>query len=492
MSEERQIPPITGFHTGMETVDAFEIGKEREQKLARKLINNLFVLLKTAYMHQQNNAALIRPLENIQETVNAIFQQTREDILHLRMVSNTFFLNDTMIRMDEGTFQNAEFLRVICEELNVGDWEFRNGCGEKEFRALMVTIVDTVRSGTGSGAPLNRDLGLIVLKPRVPGAIESQSLMGRRQFVLHTYATALAFSINLVALWPQGRRPRLSAVKRIVQSLLDVVQKDTVSLLGLMQLRAYRKHLANHFVNVAILSLIIGRHAGLDKHQLVRLGMTAFLHDLGAVGLPEEVIQSSVPLGEAEQKELSTKLPILSVSFLAELTGGGGEGLTRLISVYENRAHVPDAPTFQMHTEPDPVVQIITVADAYDYLTSPRMGNTRLRPDQALTELLRNQEGKYADWAVKLLAEAIGHYPIGTLVELDTGERGIVFDLPPDGAPGTCPRIRLIRDRDTAPIEGCVVVDLGEADTVGRPLRAIVRTLDTDEEGLDVQHFFLD
>lgn len=488
MSEGRE---ISGFSTDTETLDAFEIGKEREQKLGRKLINNLFVLLKTAYLHQQNNAALIRPLENIQETVNAIFVQTREDILHLRLISNTFFLNDTMIRMDEGTFQNGEFLRVICEELDVGDWEFRNGCGEKEFRALMVTIVDTVRTGTSSGAPLNRDLGLIQLKPRVPGAIESQSLMGRRQFVLHTYAAALAFSINMVALWPQGKRPRLSAIKRIVQSLLDVVEKDAVSLLGLMQLRAYRKRMANHFVNVAILSLVIGRHAGLDKRQLVRAGMTAFLHDLGAISLPPEIVESSVLLGDAEQKELS-KLPLLSVSFLAELAGGGVEGLVRLISVYENRAHVPAARTFQTHTKPDPVVQIITVADAYDYLTSPRMGNTSLRPDQALMELLRNEEGKYADWAVKLLAEGIGHYPIGTLVELDTGERGIVFDLPPDGAPVACPIIRLISDRDGEPVEGCVVVDLCEADAEGRPLRAIVRTLDTDEEGLDVQHFFLD
>lgn len=491
MSEKRQVSSISGSPINTETVDALDIGKEPEQKLARNLINKLFVLLKTAYVHQQNNAALIRPLQNTQETVDALFRHASEDLFRLKLVSDTFFLNATMIRMDQGTFQNAEFLRVICAELDVGEWEFRKGCGEKDFRAMMVTIVDAVRSEPSSGASLRRDLGFIQLKPPVAGAVESQSLLGLRQFVLQTYATALAFGMNMIAAWRLGKRPRLSAVKRIVQGLLDIVNKDAVTLLGLMQLRAYRKDLASHFVNVAILSLITGRCAGLDKRQLVRVGMTAFLHELGTINLPKEIIERSEPLEEAQQKELS-RLPLLSVGYLVELGGEGVESLGRLISVYENRAHIPMASIYQAQMVPDAMAQIVAVADAYDHLTCPRMGNTPLRPDQVLEEILLNREGKFADWAVKLLVHGVGRYPIGTLVELNTGELGIVCDWPPEAAPADRPRIRLIKDRDGAPLERHVVVDLSEIDAGEGHLRTVQRTLDTDKEGVDVVRFFLD
>lgn len=491
MSEKREDSSISGSPMRAETVAALEIGQELEQRLARSLINNLFVLLKTAYLHQQNNAALIRPLEHAQETVEALFLQTREDVFRLRLISNTFFLNDTMIRMDQGTFQNAEFLHVICEELDVGEWEFHKGCGEKDFRAMMVTVVDAVRSDPGSDPSLRRDLGLIQLKPPLPGAVESQSLLGIRQFVLQSYATALAFGMNLVATWRLGKRPRLSAVKRIVQGLLDVVNKDAVTLLGCTRLRAYRKELASHFVNVAILSLVAGRSGGLNKRQLVQVGMAALLHELGAINLPKEMIERTTPLTEAEQEELS-KLPLLSVSHLAELGGGGVDSLGRLVSVYENRAHIPAAPVYTTQTIPDGTAAIVAVADAYDHLTCPRMGNTPLRPDQALEEILLNREGKFAEWAVKLLVDGIGPYPIGSLVQLNTGEQGIVIDWPSEGAPANCPSVRLITDREGAPLSARVVVDLSEAGADGRPLHRIQETLDADKEGVDVARFFLD
>ncbi len=230
---------------------------EREQQLARILINSLFVLLRTAYIHSQNNAALIRPLQTIHKISSIIFEHAGSNMFYLRLVSNTFFLNDTLVKLDQGSYQNASFLHVICEDLGVGEIEFHDGCAEKEFRELMSTVVDSIRKGPSAKDKLKRDLGNIKLK-KAPEMGTARTLLDRRQYILRTYALALIFCNSMLETWPAGKRPRTSEIKRLTQNLLDIIEENAATLLGLTQMRAYRKHVANHFVNVAILALIIG------------------------------------------------------------------------------------------------------------------------------------------------------------------------------------------------------------------------------------------
>jgi HD-GYP domain-containing protein (c-di-GMP phosphodiesterase class II) len=461
----------------------------REQHLSRALINNLFVLLKTAYIHQQNNTALHRPLESIQQTTSALFEHTKSDTITLRPLSNTFFMNDTLIRLDRFSFQNAEFLRIICGEVRIGSFEFYRGCDEPAFRGLMQAIVDAVREGSSSAA-FRRDFDTIYLKP--PVALSSgKGLRHRRQFILHNYALALMFMSQVLARWSQRKHPPLSRFKRTAQNLLEMLDEDAATLLGLTQLRAYRSHPATHLVHVAILSLAIGQRVGLSRPDLVQLGMTALLHELGLMDVPPELLERLTPLGDAEQHELA-KLPLFSVQRLMEFPVVGLEGIARVVSVFENRGHVPTPPTYHARLATDVKAQIMAVADAYDHLITSRLGHVALAPDRALRVLLDNREGTLAAWAVKLLASAIGRYPIGSMVELDTGEHGIVVALPPQGAPADRPPIRLVTASDGTSVEADTVVQLTATDASGRPLRSIRQTLHPDLVPVNVPRFFLD
>jgi HD-GYP domain-containing protein (c-di-GMP phosphodiesterase class II) len=481
--------PAADHSAPHEAVPATDAEQLHEQRLGRKLVSNLFVLLKTAYVHQQNNTALHRPLANIQETVNALFRLTRNSVITLRLAANAFFLNDTLVRLDRASYQNAEFLRIICGELRIETFEFYEGCQEQAFRALMVAIVDAVRSDSPTAGPMVRDLETIYLKP--PPNLLTHKIQDRRQFALQSYALALTFASQLLARWPQAKRAPLSGVKRTVQSLLDVLTDDSITLLGLTQLQASRQHLAYHLVHVSIVSLIIGRHAGLAWPELVQLGMTALLHELGARELPPSLLECTTPLSTTAQEELG-HLPLLSIRHLLALPGLGAEGVGRIVSIFENRAHVPHAYPYHTQYTADMWAQIVAVADAYDHLTTSRMGHTALPPDQALSVLLHSQEGRFAPWAIRLLIMAVGRYPIGTMVELDTGELGIVCDRPEEGTPGNRPKLRLITAPDGSLLPTRVVVRLDDTDATGRPLRSIRRTLHSELVPVNVPHYFLD
>lgn len=460
-----------------------------EQQLGRALVNNLFVLLKTAYIHQQNNTALHRPLASIQETTTALFQHTEDDIVTLRPAANAFFLNQTLIRLDRSSFQNAEFLRVVCGEVRIGEFEFYNGCDEETFRGLMQAIIGAVRSGPDNGSKLKRDFKTIYLKPPARLSVGT-SLLHQRQFILHSYAQALAFTSQMLARWSQRKKPPMSHIKRTVQNLLEIIEQDVTTLLGLTQLRAYRQHLATHLVNVAIFVLVIGQRAGLSRPELVQLGITALLHELGAMDLPNACLERVDSLSEKDKEALHS-LPLYSVRRLLELPVVGVEGMARAVAVFENRAHLPSTYTYHGRLAVDVRTQILAVADAYDHLTTSRLGKAALRPDQALDVLRHNPDGKFTDWAVKLLITAIGRYPIGTLVELDTGEKGIVVDLPENDAPASRPRVRLISTPDGTPVRDAIVIDLRETTPAGDPMHSIRRTLDPDVVPVNVPHFFL-
>jgi HD-GYP domain-containing protein (c-di-GMP phosphodiesterase class II) len=453
---------------------------EKEQLLARKLINHLFVLLRTAYIHRHDNEALIPPLQNIDRTTNEIFRMSGDNVIGLRVVSSTFFLNDTLVKLDQSSFENAEFLHIVSEELDVGEFEFHQGCNETDFRALMASVVNAVRGGQEAVANLQRSLGRIVLKKSVQMGT-GKTVLDQRQFVLRTYALSLVFVSTMVKNWKTGRRPRMSEIKRMSQTLLDILDENAITLLGLTNLHAYKEHLANHWVNVTILAQIVGTAAGLNKSSLVRLGMMSLLHEVGMIDLPEQLINRIDTLSEVESAELA-RLPLLSVLRLLEFDGVGQETIDRVIAVWENYAHVPGNCAYYTQNRPDVLAQILAVCDAYDHLTTSRLGNIALLPDQALETLLVNSERKYAEWAVKLLAQCIGRYPIGTLVELNTGEKGIVVNRPASGVAADRPVLRMVAGGSQG----------AQVNLAHDTSRRIVCSLDPDHESVNVPHFFLD
>ena len=69
------------------------------------------------------------------------------------------------------------------------------------------------------------------------------------------------------------------------------MEEDDAALLGLTIVKSLANYAVTHAVNVAILSIAIGRSLGLHKRDLLRLGMAGLLHDIGQVDVPQEMLQ---------------------------------------------------------------------------------------------------------------------------------------------------------------------------------------------------------
>jgi len=73
--------------------------------------------------------------------------------------------------------------------------------------------------------------------------------------------------------------------------------------------------------------------------------------------------------------------------------------------------------------------RIITIADVFDAITSPRIyRKSAFSPDQALNRMLGGSGTDFDPILLKIFINMLGVYPIGSLLELDTGELGLVMD----------------------------------------------------------------
>jgi HD-GYP domain-containing protein (c-di-GMP phosphodiesterase class II) len=148
---------------------------------------------------------------------------------------------------------------------------------------------------------------------------------------------------------------------------------------------------------------LIGKELGLDDVDLKTLRDAAQLHDLGKIGIPDEILLKTTPLTDEEwvvmrrHAEIGESIikPVRSLSTLCDIIRHHHEKLDG--SGYPDRLKEEDI---------SPLVRILTVADIYDALTTARS----YRPKKTHTEavlILRSMYKELDQDIVEVLCTAL-------------------------------------------------------------------------------------
>lgn len=211
-----------------------------------------------------------------------------------------------------------------------------------------------------------------------------------------------------------------TAVNRIIDDLL----RNPNVVMNLTDIRASDDYTFGHSVNVAILSVMIGLGLNYNESRLRDLGLGALLHDIGKVKLPEEILKKDGPLTPAETAEMQ-KHPTYGFEILRS------QPSLSILSAHvayqhHERLNGEGYPRRLRGGEIHEFARIAAVADAYDALVSERLLRRGFTPGEAL-QMLQGLGQQYDQDAVRALAACVALYPVGTLVELNTREQGLVI-----------------------------------------------------------------
>jgi len=178
---------------------------------------------------------------------------------------------------------------------------------------------------------------------------------------------------------------------------------ETITALALA-VDAKDKYSRGHLERVAKYVVQIGNALGLDNEEIEMLREAARLHDVGKIGIPDEVLGKEGPLNDQEWIQMRSHViigesivkPIRSLSRLCDIIRHHHEKL--------NGAGYPD----QLRGDDiAPLVRITTVADIFDALTTDRPYRKSLTPSQACDEMRRMSDEIDQD-IVEIFTESLG------------------------------------------------------------------------------------
>jgi HD-GYP domain-containing protein (c-di-GMP phosphodiesterase class II) len=279
--------------------------------------------------------------------------------------------------------------------------------------------------------------------------------------------------------------------KRLVQNMVDSLIEDESLFLGLSTIKDYDDYTYTHSVNVAVLSLCLGNRIGLSRNSLEQLGICALFHDLGKVEIPYEVLSKPGDLTPGEWEEMQ-KHPLASVRQILRLNASHDLKSKIVLAPFEHhiKYDLTGYPKMHFKQRISLLGRILHIIDVYDAITSPRPYRaTSLSPDKAVSVMLEGSGVDFDPVLLKVFATMLGTYPVGSLLELDTGEMGIVADYPL-GSGGAKPRIILLMKKSDATLGKGDMVDLAEKDpTSGTYLRNVVRSVNPADRGIQPASF---
>ncbi len=238
-----------------------------------------------------------------------------------------------------------------------------------------------------------------------------------------------------------------------IRMCVDNIIANPDSMLWLSMIKHKDEYTAEHSVNVALLSIVLGRAEGLDETALYTLGLCAMLHDVGKVKIPDDILNKEGNLNEEE----FAVMKMHTVHGKKILMGQTGlpDIATEIALSHHEKMDGTGYPSGIGSAQIPYMVRIVSIVDAYDAMTSGRIYCEAKSPAEALRLLLKSKGQHHDQDLLSRFIDCIGVYPIGSVVEMNSGEIGIV--MPGSGENNLQPEVMLVTDSSRSPGDARVI-----------------------------------
>ncbi len=224
----------------------------------------------------------------------------------------------------------------------------------------------------------------------------------------------------------RGDRPLpLQQVNRIVESLVESVLRSPDAFAWLARVREKDEHTYSHSIRASIWAVMFGRHIGLRRHDLVRLGVATLLKDVGKLMLPDEVLKAHRrdPRKELEYRQF--------VDHSVRLLAADPQMDPQVVDIVHSHREMHDGSGYPRGLRGDriPVLaRMCGIVTFYDEATNPRGITYPVAPSKAVARLYDLRGISFQEQLAVEFIQSIGLYPTGTQVALSTGEVGVVVE----------------------------------------------------------------
>lgn len=215
----------------------------------------------------------------------------------------------------------------------------------------------------------------------------------------------------------------ITTVGTIVQEL---IRKENI-FATLDNIRSYDEYTFIHSVNVCVMAITIGLSLRYEKQQLKDLGLSGLLHDIGKIKVPLEIIHKPGMLNLVEREEIE-KHSLYAFQILRtipDLSSAIALAAYQHHERFDGRGYPQRLKGGTIHE----YARILAVADVYDALITDQCYRPRFKSYEAAEIIWCSSGYAFDPKIVKAFMDNIVIYPVGSIVELNNGQRGVVTKI---------------------------------------------------------------
>ncbi len=471
--------------------------QKRRNILGERFLIALYRLTSTVKIYQSNNEVL---RDCAKEFMDIIAQWVAEEgYLTIRSSRGQFFLYEEKLIYQRENINVIKEMLDYFEQRMIPGFRFSHAINDTSIEEIL-TFTRLLNNAEKEEDPLPRLRQKLaegsfqwVEIDYLPETIQEEYNEELKEIARKTYSYALS-SVKEVSqkIASQGRAGVLK-LKRIVQDMVDFLSEDDPVLLSMSTIREYDDYTYTHSVNVAILSLCLGKRIGLPKVSLSWLGICGLVHDLGKLDVPQEILNKPGKLTDSEFREME-KHPLRSVSQIFKLRASRDLKAKILLPPLEHHMKY-DFSGYPRVRRKQPLSlfgRIIGIADVFDAFSSPRVYRPiAYSPDKVLGIMMEGAGKDFDPLLLKVFINMLGVYPVGTLLQLDSDEKGLVV-ASAESENKSRPIIVLLKSDNQGGYKKGKLVNLSERNPkTGAFVRNIVRSYHPSSFGIQPVGFIL-
>lgn len=401
--------------------------RERGEALAHLLAGTS----RMTHIHHIDNKAFVAPCREIAATLAKLHELL--GLVQLVMVEDQIYVNDIRMRFDVRSEVSRE-LTQLWRRHDTGGVTIHTLLDEAQVKALVVAVAAEPQP------PHPRVALQAVLQRAGMAQVELQPIFRFRlgnegparkldRAVREVYALAAQVMNDLWDSLALGRNPNPLPVRKMVNELVDMDAKQRAESIVASTRDVRTPAHSRHSLQVASLSVLIGREIGLPEAALADLGVAATFHDGGYTAEEDGYPPPFERHGTAGARQLLRQ------------RGFHEARIRRLLVCMEHHR------TFDDDRRPSLFSRIIHIADDYDTLTRYRPAGPLLAQPDAIARMYAAGGTIYDPVLLQAFINRMGAYPPGSILELDDRSWVVVLSSVREPALFDKPLTRLVRTR---------------------------------------------
>ncbi len=258
--------------------------------------------------------------------------------------------------------------------------------------------------------------------------LKNKVYKGPRQISIETQLNAVKAMDNIIQTIKNKEVLDLDEARCLVDTILYDMETSDEEIINLLAIQDYDDLTYTHSLNVGLIALSLAIKMGFKEEQVINIGIGGFLHDIGKIEIPYEIINKLDKL-TYEEHDIVKKHPALGYEMVKNDPKISSE-VKEMILFHHERYNGTGYPFGLKGDQLNDSFSIVAIAEVYDMMTEEQTYRKIYSPKEAFAYIAK-EAGKqfnphiahrFVSGMRNTLLKESHYYSIGSYVLLDTHE----------------------------------------------------------------------